>query len=497
MVKFVRKATFSEIQKLFPQAIPHPIKRKCGQIQPCSICTQMNQFKKEFPSKLRSLLENHSSLFDEHPQIRVDIEDSFYLVHDDDFKNIHKVCKLIQKKCPPTRKVSERVGQQLKERLISEYFQNETNSSLSQINSNDDNKLNLRWSLHNLICTHGKSNISSSSVRRIILGCNEKEEEETHPIQILSKEKFQLFLSFILELQALLFADGKEEVHSHSIKMEETFAKKFPRVQLKDNEEILIQPDTCQKNCSNSELLKSNVTSIMPEENKKNKKTSLMEEVEVNKKMGVAASSETSDVKSNDTYFIKVYAFDQSNTNFNSIKTEMEKFHSNVDSNTVREDSRSSCRRSTRKRKKDCVASPTTLELKKDSILACLILAIYEHHSEIRLTDQKLFLFQYDGTSKKGNMHDLSNYEDEEKIGHVLDEKVKDDSNVEIILIRSEMHEKESKKKREIDEEYRRNELLELMYNSKVSDGSISSKRRRTEERGFQGTFLQSDIMSV
>ena len=164
---------------------------------------------------------------------------------------------------------------------------------------------------------------------------------------------------------------------------------------------------------------------------------------------------------------------------------------------TLSEDSRSSCRRSTRKRKKDCVASPTTLELKKDSILACLILAIYEHHSEIRLTDQKLFLFQYDGTSKKGNMHDLSNYEDKEKIGHVLDEKVKDDSNVEIILIRSEMHEKESKKKREIDEEYRRNELLELMYNSKVSDGSISSKRRRTEERGFQGTFLQSDIMSV
>ena len=175
MVKFVRKATFSEIQKLFPQAIPHPIKMKCGQIQPCSICTQMNQFKKEFSSKLRSLLENHLPLFDEHPQIRVDIEDSFYLVHDDDFKNIHKVCKLIQKKCPPTRKVSERVGQQLKERLISEYFQNETNSSLSHMNANNNNKLNLRWSLHNLICTHGKSNISSSSVRRIILGCDEKE----------------------------------------------------------------------------------------------------------------------------------------------------------------------------------------------------------------------------------------------------------------------------------------------------------------------------------
>ena len=56
----------------------------------------------------------------------------------------------------------------------------------------------------------------------IILGENENE-EGSHPVQILSKDKFDLFISFIIELQGLLFEDGKEEVVSCSKEIKEMF----------------------------------------------------------------------------------------------------------------------------------------------------------------------------------------------------------------------------------------------------------------------------------
>lgn len=330
----------------------------------------------------------------------------------------------------------------------------------------------------------------------IILGENENE-EGSHPVQILSKDKFDLFISFIIELQGLLFEDGKEEVVSCSKEIKEMFAKQFPKVQLKDGE-VLIQPSECPKKCFHAGLFNTTTNSTMQKGKNEKKQTFLMEEAEVNKGVGIAFSSETSDAKSStdETYSIKVYEFNNSTqcADFDFIKSTMEKLHSNVDENSVTEKSGSSLRRSSRTRNK-AIVSPTILELSKDSILANLILTIDEDYSHIRLTNQKLFLFQYDKISKIGEMYDLSDYEDKETIRNILDQKNQDDSNIEIILTETEIDEKMPKRKREEDEEYRRNELLELVIGDfEVNGDSMSSKRRRSEERGFQGTFLQSSI---
>ena len=457
-----------------------------------TICTRMNQFEKDLPLHLFSLRETHSALFDDDLSDMVEAKGSFYLVHNDDVENIHEISNLIRKKCPLGKNVGQKACQMLKEKLISEYFQ----SHSSQMNTYGDKKLYCRWSLHSLICPLGTTHVSSSYVHNIILGENENE-EGSHPVQILSKDKFDLFISFIIELQGLLFEDGKEEVVYCSKEIKEMFATQFPKVQLKDGE-VLIQPSECPKKCFHAGLLNSTTNSTLQKDKNEKKERFLMEEVDVNKGVGIAFSSETSDAKSStdETYSIKVYEFNNSTqrADFDFIKSTMEKLHSNVDENSVTEKSGSSLRRSSRTRNKSIV-SPTILELNKDSILANLILTIDEDYSHIRLTNQKLFLFQYDEISKIGEMYDLSDYEDKETIRYILDQKNQDDSNIEIILTETEIDEKMPKRKREEDEEYRRNELLELVIGDfEVNGDSMSSKRRRSEERGFQGTFLQSSI---
>ena len=156
-MKLVNKATFKVIQQLFPQAMTHRIRVKDGEIQPCSICTRMNQFEKDLPLHLFSLQETHSALFDEDLSDMIETKGTFYLVHNDDVRNIHEISNLIRKKCPLGKNVSQKACQMLKEKLISEYFQ----SNSSQMNTHGDKKLYCRWSLHSLICPLGTTHVSS------------------------------------------------------------------------------------------------------------------------------------------------------------------------------------------------------------------------------------------------------------------------------------------------------------------------------------------------
>jgi hypothetical protein len=269
--------------------------------------------------------------------------------------------------------------------------------------------------------------------------------------------------------------------------------KSHPQV-LIQGEAMSIVPRPCEDDCCGDKIFD-------PEGNDKNQE-SLSQNI-TNEPEIISVNDEAIKKFIDPDFHYRVYDFD-GNHSLEYITGELEKHQSM--SNDLGDPS--NVRRSGRKRNSrlKSITSPYVFKSSRSNNLAQLRLLIDQRCRDNSgdLIDQKLALFIFDKEENRGAALQLEDVPNERQMKDVL-EIVRDDDFVEIILYtelpkkRTTRKDDDSKRQQSQDENSNLYNLLLEIATSENDDctGDTCGKRKRNEERGFQGTFLQSTLVAT
>jgi len=494
LVKYINKATSLEIKIFFPQIIIHEVKYCNGTIDSCRSCSNKNIAMSFLPEKLLALtsqldfvknLQHHGVITCVDTE-KVGEKALYYIVHNDDIDKVKKAVNLIMKKCPPKRGRERIVGEELKVKLINEFFPQQ-NTVQNEIVTRKST-----FPIQNLICKpHRKTLVCSATINHIFgfTSSNEGKENQcsSSEVNILSEENYLSFVSFIQGLKRIILNVSGDEME----KMMDEFEMYHPKVFLKGERAFELYPIQCKdEGCSNMNPSPSKI--IEPTEVK------IVSPPKIIESTGIEIMSTPEAVKSNQQFHFKVHEFDET-MSVDNISTFLEKERSKeVDAANDEKDR--NIRRS--KRIKVGVSKTSfTVKSSKSDNLAQLRLLIYENSNNKSLANQCLSVFLFDEKSKEGSTYSLLNEWNEREIQDILS-MMKDKAIIEIILYSEQKDTGKRTRRRlatqtskteESDETY----LYELFQiAAKSSSHNIvqhaSGKRKTRGELGFFGTKLQS-----
>jgi len=450
------------------------------------------------------------------------IDRTFFLVHSSDFDNVQKAAKLINKKCPPKPGREISVGKDLRAKLEKEFFDSSAHSSNQcGVNSKVNSNINTRWKFQSLICKHQLNRLSYASIQQVIeakgihthiqgaesvLHYQGPEIEDVNDlIHVLTVKKYLSLVKFIRQLEYFIFWD-LDDPKPMKFVSKESFYHFHPKVYIANNR-INVCPVSCFEKNSLSSCLLTKQKDKSNSEKQRSPSPPQAEHVLVDDDEPEVALV----IASNDNFSYRLYSFDESHS-IETIQQLMDKEQKNNEMEEVKplqQQQQGGVRRSSRKTKKRPASSPISFEVKKTNNLAHLRLYIDQTlGSEIDLINQHLAIYKYYREQEESVVIPLKHESNEKEMIEAAD-FVKGDPHVELILY-SELPQKRSKRggnnksknnskdqNRELDSEALMADLLRLAtsspsYNSSTSSGNGSSKRKRTEEIGFRGTFLQS-----
>ncbi len=503
LVKYVSNSTFSIIKDLFPNAIVLPVHFVGGGVEPCKKCTQKKQMEVEFPGKMLSLVERHSALFE--PRISSNVNGKFRVLTKGTFDDVCKMAEIIKAKCPPKEGRERSTGQAIKSKLIKLFFNDNESSELA---SEMDKQARMTLSKQNLICEHAMTLISSNSIisawRKSMDAKNDhieniiilKPEAESEQVEIIPEATFELYISFITSLQCLL----NDTCEDTGINDFQTYVdNKFPTMTM-NCEDVSINPQSCICGCVVDEMLNSNVPVSIDDTLPISSKSQEMNFLEKNFNEEVRIIEVQGDEKKDDEahFGYKVYQFDQKYT-LPKITSLLEKRHCDKENDSHVDNINASRRRSTRIRN-STPWSLYTFEGKQSDTLAHVRLRINELlNFTTDLSDQNLALFKLqDDAIGECIVCELSHDSDAKEMIEVLD-MVKNDPVIEIILY-SKLFEERGRNKNKNDSAESNEELMDKLLFIATTDNESycpKAKKKRTEERGFQGTFLQSNPSNI
>lgn len=500
-MKYVSKSTFSIIKELFPNAIVLPVHFHDGNVEPCKQCTLKKQMEVEFPGKILSLVESHSALFE--PSVSSNANGKFHVLTRGAFDDVCKMAEIIKAKCPPKAGREISTGQAIKSKLIKLFFNNNESSELA---SEMDKQTRMTLPIQNFICEHGMTLISSKS---IISACRKSmdtktdhieniiitnPEAESDRVEVIPEATFELYISFITSMQYLL-NDTCEDSGINDFQTQ--MNSKFPSVTM-NCEDISINPQSCVCGCVVDEML-----NIHDPKSIDNTLSSKSQEVNF---LGKDFNEEVSIIevhgdekKDDEAHFgYKVYQFDQNYT-LPTIQSLLEKRHCDKENDPQVDNVNASRRRSSRIRN-STPWSLYTFEGKQSDTLAHVRLRINELlNSTTDLSDQNLAVFKLqDDAIGDCIVCELTHDLDAKEMIEVLD-IVKNDPVVEIILY-SKLLEERGRSKNKNDSAESNEELMDKLLFIATTDNESycpKAKKKRTEERGFQGTFLQSNQSKI
>lgn len=201
------------------------------------------------------------------------------------------------------------------------------------------------------------------------------------------------------------------------------------------------------------------------------------------------------EICANDNFFFEIHEFDGSSDS-NEIRTKLEKkWNERLDGIEEMQQNR---RRSLRKKNN---SGSHTFKIcgKKEIILAQFRLLVYEKSNNKKISSHQLHIFSFDEISRQGIMIELLGEWNERKMQTVLSELPIDVMNgtIHVVLIAkdSSLGKKRPPEEDIDDEETVFDMLVQMATNCQSpTSNTKSSRKRRRQERGFAGTFLQSSF---
>ncbi len=490
MVRLVSSSTWKDLCSLFPDAIPHPVTRLEDGFQNCIVC----QEEKDKTSRL-------SSWADSKPT--VDITDftseesrnklsRFYLVHSDNIRIWKRAREIVKRS--RKRKGSVANTEKLKNQILCLL------TPCSQ-NQKNDEPISIRHCLHRLTCTQHNKVLHSMKFVQDLLSDTKSDtvskDASDIPISLMIKQEFLTYSSSLSHLEEILFGNGKDELqtflHQSSPQLLVSGGTIDDRKKLKDVTDIVTAKscwlndggkiefvdDPCRDENCNAQFLDYIHNTLSNGKSSPSKEKNNRDE-------------EVPPVRGNGKYSFHVH-----------------EFSSSIDRKTSEgmlgkqrvEGIQTAIRRSARRRGAMPGVNLFSLETNKSDNLAQLRLRVYESSNSKSLSTHALSIFYFVEASKEGVMMELLGEWNERKIDEILASlpfKVTDDPTITLVL---NTQENEDQIKTSGERKERDDSLFDLLVNmATFSDKgeTFTPKngrgRRRREERGFAGTFLQSSF---
>lgn len=485
---------WNDINAIFPHAISIPVEYVDGKAQNCVSCLK----KKNAISTVSDEIcdwANVTALLLASGQEYPASTGNYRLVHAGDLIAQQKALGLV-KSC---RKRDAPSLEKLKNTLIGSFFSDPSSIRADGVK------------MHRLTCTeHTKPLLSIKTFQDIHFRAANTppptaitEHTEEIPITIMSEENYESYLKSMLKLQNILIDtvtssctfetfQSQLQLHHPQLKVSKLQSNNGNTpIQTKDILTDLVEYSDHKfhffhEPCSDSTCISDyhqHLEQVKPIEKKSLNESKHEEKKEV--EIEICAS---------DDFCYEVHEYDGS-VDANQIQSMLEKQWSERMDGI--EEVQSSVRRSSRKRNS---ASNHTFKLqgKKTDILAQFRLLVYEKSNNKNISSHQLSIFSFDKTSRQGIMIEVLGEWNERHMHSVLSElpvTVTDDKTIHVVL--SSNGETASKKRSTAgDNDESLFDMLVQMATDCQSPAQNpkAPRKRRRQERGFAGTFLQSSF---
>ena len=516
-VRIVKKSTWDKVEILFPDAICHSLNTRIIE-RGCDLCSNEKKLKLELPSLLLAWANNSLIVVERlerkasHDDATIENSESVYLVHSSDVHNWKRFIGFVRKTCPPKKGKEENVANQLISKISNTFFLQVDDSNMDETPPFD-----IRWRMHKLTCI--EHNRTSASMEIIHQALSSKLPATTHledGIVAVSEKEYFDFISSMVELQSLVCQCVRDvpfsvqNFHPRVKLNQNNFSRTGYNRILQENATaptttlheskymgIVLSPPICTDvTCLNkfSSYLNTNYNdnekSIEAKPENKNKAPIQLDVLEC----------ETSGLQLSDEELIQVnvHEFDTACDITKSINTVEKEFNGKL---TVSGGDDRTIRRSTRKRNGYQSGKNTfSLNVSKEANLATFRLQIYEQCINKDIEDHTLFVFAFDSTKGEGLHFELRGEWNERLFCEIVQDcpfEIDPKDTVQVILntktnIGSKRRRRTSKNTRTQEETALFDVLLQMSNLAHTSVDTLRPGKRRREERGFAGTFLQS-----
>uniref|UniRef100_A0A7S3V9M7 ubiquitinyl hydrolase 1 n=1 Tax=Chaetoceros debilis TaxID=122233 RepID=A0A7S3V9M7_9STRA len=497
-VRHVSASTWRHIQKIFPEAISHPVVlSSSGEPQNCTKCSRQKENRKDLLDSFVLWADIADNISNSTP-VSLSDKQRFRLVHTQTFEAWKSAIKTVEKK---TSKRGLGTAEIVKLKTqIHELFRS----------SREEETIESSLHIQTLTCCkHSRALLSVNSVRQIYeIGsvnggddCSDfiSKFSVDGPITFLTDKDFEFYAGSLDRLNDIISADEKKHHLLSSIK------GSSPEIEVtidsKDNE-----GDHYLETISVSTILAidgANLRFLRPPCNDKNcitnyhdlniKRTS--PQVMVAEKKG---GKDIQDIDVNSQmpqYFYQVHEFDGS---FEPI-TSQESLDKRQ-SQGAKSEERTHLRRSNRKKNHEPGPNQFSFECNRNVNLAQLRLQVYQQSKNRSISTHLLSIYNFNDEKKESSLHELLTDRDNDAMDEIftsLPQLITDDTVdvIHLVLnVRDDLStEKSMEAKKECDESLF-STLFQIATSPKAFTTSEGKKgsRKRSVERGFAGTFLQS-----
>ncbi len=494
MVRLVPSSTWNDIYSLFPDAITHNVIRLEDGFQNCILCQEEKGKTSDFSTRLLSWADAEPAI----DMTDCASEESsrnktfrFFLVQSDNIRIWKKARDAVKRS--RKRKSSAANTEKLKNQILGLFtscFKNQKN----------DEPASISHCLRRLTCWQHNKALQSLKIFQDLITDTELDPTAKDaidiPISLMTEHEFLTYSSSLSHLEEILFDSGKEELklflHQSSPQLLVSGISSDDCQKLKGVTDIIAAKSCWLNDGGKTEL----VDAPCIDESCNAKFLDYIQDSLGNgdpspsKQKRDAEVVEVPQVHSNEKYTFQVHEFSSSIDR---------KTSEDMLAKQRLEGIKTAMRRSARRR--GTGANLFSLEINKSDNLAQLRLRVYENSNSKSLSTHMLSVFYFVEASQEGVTMELLGEWNEKTMDEVLTSlplKVVDDPTITLVLNTQENNDqiKTSGERKEMDDSLF--DLLVHMATSSDKDETFTPKngrgRKRREERGFAGTFLQSSF---